>query len=289
MPISSESVLLTDRELIALIDLLADDDSSIRERVTAQLIEAGPRALLMLGTTDYVGTHAERVQVALCKVQQAQVLTRLKSFGQEAPNTSVEDGALLLAELMHPNLDRAGTYETIETLAEAAPRSIGGKNRTAGLKTLATYMYEECGFDGNHSDYDNPANSLLNQVLVRRVGLPISLAVVYLAVCARLHVPLEGVGLPFHFVLRLPGAGSQAYLDPFNQARLLNENDCRDLVRAHGYEITHNQFRAVSSLEITARIARNLLLSYQKRGDTEDENLMRLAHKKIQPGTELVG
>ena len=280
-------MLLTDRELIALIDLLADDDSLIRERVTAQLIEAGPRALSMLFATDCVGAHADRVQVALGKVQRAQVLTRLKVFGHEGPDASVEDGALLLAELIHPSLDRAGTYEAIETLAKRAPRSIGGKNRNADLKTLATYMYEECGFDGNHTDYDNPANSLLDQVLARRVGLPISLAVVYLAVCARLHVPLEGVGLPFHFVLRLPGAGSQDYLDPFNQARLLNENDCRDLVRAHGYEITHDQFRAVSSQEITARITRNLLLSYRKRGNTEDEHLMRLAHKQIQPGTEL--
>ena len=278
---------LTDRELIALIELLADDDSLIRERVTAQLIEAGPRALSVLCTTDCVGIHAERVQVVLGKARRAQVLTRLRVFGQESPNTSVEDGALLLAELIHPNLDRAGTYEAIETLAEAAPRSLGGKNRNVDLKTLATYMYEECGFDGSHTDYDNPENSLLDQVLARRVGLPISLAVVYLAVCARLHVPLEGVGLPFHFVLRLPGAGSQAYLDPFNQARLLNENDCRDLIQAHGYGITHDQFQAVSSQEITARIARNLLLSYRKRGDAEDENLMRLAHKQIQPGTEL--
>lgn len=280
---------MPERELIALVALLADDDLSIRDRVTTQLIEAGNHAISVLRATDCVGTHAEHVQVALTEVQRAQVLTRLGAFGQKGPNTSVEDGALLLAELIHPNLDLTGTYAAIETLANAAPPAIGRQNRAASLKALATYMYQECGFDGNHTDYGDPANSLLDQVVAHRVGLPITLAVVYLAVCARLHMPLEGIGLPFHFVLRLPGAGSQPYLDPFNQAQLLDENDCRDLIRARGYAVTHEHFRPVNSQEITARIARNLLVSYRKRGHAEREHLARLAHQQIQPDTELVG
>ena len=280
---------MTERELIALVALLADDDPSIRDRVTAQLVEAGNHGISVLRMTDCVGTHAERVQVALSEVQRAQVLARLGAFGQRGPTLSVEDGALLLAELMHPNLDLTSTYATIETLANAAPTSIGSQNRAVSLKALATYMYQECGFDGDHTDYEDPVNSLLDQVVARRVGLPITLAVVYLAVCARLHIPLEGIGLPFHFVLRLPGAGSQPYLDPFNQAQLLDENDCRDLICSRGYAVTHEHFRPVSSQEITARIARNLLVSYRKRGHAEREHLARLAHQQIQPDTELSG
>ena len=278
-----------DRDLRALVELLADPDPDVRTRVIAHLTRAGDRAVAALESARQTAPHADRIENALAAVHRTKALEALERFRSVEPDGPVEMGAVLVARVLNPRLDPADVRRTLDALAADAPDQVWHAAPAAGLQALAAYMYEVCGFDGARADYGNPANSLLDRVLMRRSGLPITLAVIYLAVAARLGVPLEGVGLPAHFVLRRPDAGTHPYLDPFNRGRLLDEADCRALVRAHGFTLRREHLVAVSPQEIAARICRNLLAAYRSRRDAEREQLARAAHRRLRPAVRLPG
>jgi len=156
------------------------------------------------------------------------------------PGPALVPAALAIAGVEYPALDPAPYVQRLERMGEAAE---GRMQRHAGaplhvvIATLNAYLYEELGFSGNRERYDDPRNSFLNEVLDRRVGIPISLAIVYLEIGRRAGVRLEGVNFPGHFLVRAPespsGADEELIIDPFHSGALLSEVDCRHLLRQH--------------------------------------------------------
>lgn len=277
-----------DRAVQAMVDMLADDDPSIRARVIAHLAQAGARAETALKAAEGATAHPGRIAEALVAIQRERALEALDRFRSLEPAGAAETGALLVAQVQYPRIDGDEVLRFLDELAEAAPGPVRDADPDQALRTLAVYMYSVWEFDGARTDYPNPANSLLDQVVKRRTGLPITLAVVYLAVAERVGMPLEGVGLPAHFMLRHPGAADRRYLDPFNRARLLNEEECGEIVRAHGFTPQRDHLAAVSPQEIAARICRNLILAYRREQDVAREDLARDAHRRLRPGQDML-
>jgi regulator of sirC expression with transglutaminase-like and TPR domain len=135
-------------------------------------------------------------------------------------------------------------------------------------------LYGTLGFHGNDKDYYDPRNSLINDVLERRLGIPISLAVVYCETARRLGVPARGVGFPGHFIVRIdrPYAVGQEplYVDPFFSGRSLDEAALnRMIARALGPDATlkPEHLAPATSRAILVRILTNLKAIYLQRGD----------------------
>ena len=277
-----------DRAVRAMVDMLADDDPAIRERVVAHLVQAGDRAVAALQTARGTTAKPDRIEEALAAFDREKALTELDRFRLIEPAGSAETGALLVARVLDPRIDADEVGRILDQLADDAPDPVREADPDRALRSLAVYMHGARGFDGAHSDYPNPANSLLDQVVRRRTGLPITLSVVYLAVARRIGMPLEGVGLPAHFVLRHPGASDQPYLDPFNRGRVLGEAKCQEIVRAHGFTLRRDHLATVSPQEIAARTCRNLILAYRRQHDIKRENLAREAHRRLRPGQDLL-
>ncbi len=275
------------RDVWAMVDLLADDDPEIRARVIPHLARAGDRAIAALESARPTVPHADRIAEALAAIHRTNALEALERFASVEPAGLAETGALLVTRVLNPAIDPMGVNQALDDLAAQAPEPTRDSNPTIALPALAAHLYEGCGFDGARADYPNPANSLLDRVIERRVGLPITLSVVYLAVAGRVGIPLEGVGLPAHFVLRHPSSTDRPYLDPFNRGRLLGEADCADIVRAHGFTLRREHLTAVSPQEIAARICRNLLVAYRRRRDHEREQLARDAHRRLRPNLDI--
>jgi regulator of sirC expression with transglutaminase-like and TPR domain len=109
----------------------------------------------------------------------------------------------------------------------------------ARVAALNTYLFDEAGFAGNETRYEDPRNSCLNDVLERRTGIPISLAIVYIDVARRAGVTLEGVNFPGHFLVRYParsddlGGLHDLLIDPFHRGALVSEADCRRLLERY--------------------------------------------------------
>jgi len=152
------------------------------------------------------------------------------------PGQALAPAALAIARVEYPSLDPAPYLQRLERMGEAAEGRLqrqaqGGP--AAQIATLNAYLYEELGFSGNADHYDDPRNSFLNEVLDRRLGIPISLAVVYLEIGRRGGLRLEGVNFPGHFLVRAPDAAEDLIVDPFHGGALLTEIDCRQLLREY--------------------------------------------------------
>jgi regulator of sirC expression with transglutaminase-like and TPR domain len=164
----------------------------------------------------------------------------------DAPGQDLAAAALAIAGVEYPSLDAGRYLDALDRMGEEAAvrlRSAGSPDDT--LRAFNEYLYDELGFSGNREQYDDPRNSFLNEVLDRRTGIPISLAVVYMEVARRAGLKVAGINFPGHFLLRAPAmrgvqAGSPAripheffIIDPFHGGARLSELDCRELLRQH--------------------------------------------------------
>jgi regulator of sirC expression with transglutaminase-like and TPR domain len=165
---------------------------------------------------------------------------------ERAMNTAGEElgpVSLAIARVEYPSLDPAPYLAQLDRMGREARARVG---RDAGpadaVRALNEYLYDESGFGGNRERYDDPRNSFLNDVLDRRTGIPIALAIVYLEVARRAGLAVAGVNFPGHFLLRSGGAHARdlagdsnggLIIDPFHGGALLSEIDCRQLLRQH--------------------------------------------------------
>ena len=154
-----------------------------------------------------------------------------------ASGAELGPAALTIARIEYPALDVQRYLDRLDEMGARASRRLEGATLSSSdtIATLNEYLYEEEGFGGNRDQYDDPRNSFLNEVLDRRTGIPITLAVVYLEVARRAGLSITGVNFPGHFLLRAPGglAGDDLIIDPFHGGALLSEFDCRQLLRNH--------------------------------------------------------
>jgi regulator of sirC expression with transglutaminase-like and TPR domain len=101
-------------------------------------------------------------------------------------------------------------------------------NSPLKMAAINRHLFDELGYSGDHDEYYDPRNSYLNQVFERRLGSPISLALVQMEVARRLGIPLDGVSFPGHFLVRLPVDDGVLVMDPFNGGRPLDVDELRD-------------------------------------------------------------
>lgn len=177
------------------------------------------------------------------------------------PGEALAPAALAIARVEYPTLDAGPYLQRLERMGEAAAGRLQRENPSR-IATLNAYLYEELGFSGNREHYDDPRNSFLNEVLDRRLGIPISLAAVYLEIGRRAGVRLEGVNFPGHFLVR---ANDDVIIDPFHAGALLSEVDCRHLLRQHlGDEAAfdHRLLATATRQHIVVRMLVNLKRLY---------------------------
>jgi len=168
----------------------------------------------------------------------------VRQFTQVATSDdpSLATPALLIARLGYPHLDPGPYLTRLEQMGEGAASRLTATDPPAAprgpIDALNRFLFEDQGFSGNTSDYDDPRNSFLNQVLDRRTGIPITLALVYIEVARRAGIRVDGVNFPGHFLLRFPFGPqddneSAVLVDPFHGGTVLSEDDCRALLKKH--------------------------------------------------------
>ncbi|HVI58153.1 MAG TPA: SirB1 family protein [Luteimonas sp.] len=184
--------------------------------------------------------------------------------------------ALLIARDEYPGLD-ADLYDTLLQSHAAGMRAeIDAIDHWAlKMQAINRHLFEELGYAGNHEEYYDPRNSYLNEVFERRLGNPISLAMVQMEVARRLGVPLDGVSFPGHFLVRLPVDDGVLVMDPFNRGRPLDVDELRQRARPHlggdvpDDEVLSQILHPASHRAILARVLRNLHGVYEDAGDWE--------------------
>lgn len=189
---------------------------------------------------------------------------------QPAASIELAHAALLIAAEEKPGLDVEHYRALLYELGMEARERIAARDDAAqAVGAFNKYIFEELGFAGNQSDYYDPRNSLLSDVLDKRTGIPISLSVVYMEIGRRAGLHVEGIGLPGHFIVRVEDArGESALVDPFN-GRIVDREDCQerlDTIYGGQAPLTDAHLQPVSTREILARLLRNLKGVYAGAG-----------------------
>ncbi len=182
----------------------------------------------------------------------------------------VARAAMLLAAAEYPQLNVERELFAFQRLAGAiSSKFLDDNDPLYCVNVISEHLFDDMGFRGDADNYYDPRNSYLNQVLERRAGIPITLAVVYMEVGRRLKVPLLGIGMPGHFLVRHREI-ENLYIDAFSGGILLSEEECRDIVGelAHGdIAWSPDLLKPVSNREIIARMIRNLKAIYMADED----------------------
>jgi len=175
---------------------------------------------------------------------------------------------LLIAAQLQPDLDtQTYQHKLDEMCAEMQQRIHDGMDTEARIQQLNQYFYDELGFAGDKQDYYLPDNSLLNLVIDRRRGIPITLAVIYLKLAGVIGVDAYGIGFPGHYLVGVYGEDNDIVLDPFDQGQTLDHNQLRNMlqqlthVRADEIVLGKNLLPAAKS-DSVVRILRNLKQIY---------------------------
>ena len=190
-----------------------------------------------------------------------------------AAEMRLAEGALLIALEANPELDIDACLQRLDGMAEAVSGDLGMELEPHRIVScLNACVFKEHGLRGNRKDYYDPRNSFLNEVLERKVGIPITLAVIYIDVGRGAGLPVDGVGLPGHFVVRYGAHPEPFYVDPFHTGKLLSAKDCAERVKEiYGPDLQWQDsfLEVVDDLHILSRVLNNLKVIYVRKGAHE--------------------
>jgi regulator of sirC expression with transglutaminase-like and TPR domain len=186
----------------------------------------------------------------------------------EQPDQQIDlvRAAIYIALEEYPYLDVEEYLNAIETMAaELQERLPSAPYPLKIIQTINHYLYEDLGFVGNTTNYYDPRNSFLNEVIDRRTGIPITLSLVYLAIAERIDFPMVGVGMPGHFLIRPDVEEMEIFVDAFHQGEILFPQDCQQRlsqVYQQPVELKPELLPTVSNRQFLARMLTNLKMIY---------------------------
>jgi len=206
------------------------------------------------------------------------------------PDDAIDLGeaALIIASQEYPSLNEGYYLNRLDAMAADVGLLMAGETDPARIiGVINSYLYGTLGFKGNETDYANPRNSFLNDVIELRTGIPITLSLLYLEITKRLGLPLEGIGLPGHFIIRYRETasqtlgrfmgretsdennsneeGNQILLDPFNAGAILSPEDCAEMMRqlyGRPLPMLSLYLRAINPRQFLSRMLNNLKAAY---------------------------
>lgn len=181
--------------------------------------------------------------------------------------------ALVVARDEYPDLDVADYERRVGALARDLLDRRPASDPVAGVRAINALLFDELGFSGNQSDYYDPRNSYLNDVLDRKLGIPISLGLLQIALAQGLGLDMRGVSFPGHFLVSLPVDGGLLVLDPYHRGRSVDLAELKARARPHlgNQDVQDEQVRSLlapaTNRAILARMLRNLKALYAERDD----------------------
>lgn len=258
----------------AIARLLRDNDPATVSLLKEQLIESGSD-----------GVAALRGLLAL---DDAAVTAHVREVLERIETGEAQDDMLLCAHLFpeHGDIEAAWWLLTSCFEPEAPITKLrrkldawGGRLRLlvakAGsarerLLAMTTFMAQDLGFRGNAAEYYDPKNSILSDVIETRLGIPISLAMLYVIIGRRANMQIDGINLPGHFIAR----HERILFDPFHQGRILSRPDCEAILARQRLKAQSNYFAPASSRLVLMRMLANLVFIFERAGEREKHRLV---------------
>lgn len=199
--------------------------------------------------------------------------TKLNQY-LETSTADILDASFLVARHAYPALDSEQYEETLSQWSEQLKGRL--ENIEAHLDRITVlnkFIYQDLGFTGNYDNYYDAKNSLINDVIDRRKGIPLTLSIVYMELANRVGITLEGTSFPGHFLVKLTLQEGLVVLDPYNHGISLDEDDLKQILKNSQLKPTEDlikkSLRSPTPREAVVRMLRNLKIVYMKTGEKE--------------------
>jgi regulator of sirC expression with transglutaminase-like and TPR domain len=259
----------------ALLRLLDDSSPAVRQSLVAYFARLGPVAERFLRELA-LGENWDLSNAANWYLRELKYNDPIADFRGfiRSLNYELETGSLLLARTVSTTVDIGACCAALDKMAQrcrelmAEPSSFREKCRIVNR-----VLFHEWGFRGNVEYYTDPQNSLLDHVLARRKGIPISLSIVYLLVAERLGLDVEPVGLPGHFMVGCFADRTPFFIDPFEQGLFRSHSEVIEFLRQRGQVPQAGDLAPSSVRDVLSRSCRNLSNHYRQAGDLERARL----------------
>jgi regulator of sirC expression with transglutaminase-like and TPR domain len=257
-------------QIRALIRLLSDGDERIAHTIAGKLTEIGDPAVPLLREAEIEQPEmAARISGIMDDIRGQRLEGDFHTLSAcDDDNLDLEAGAFLIAQFAYPDLEASSYGDVLDAMAREVRERLGRKASGEEIvKAINRHLFVEQGFAGNTHQYYDVDNSYLNRVLERKTGIPISLGVVYLLVGKRLKLPVFGVGMPGHFLVKYEADRYRIFVDCFNGGALLTQKDCARFLDQAGYGFDERYLQKTPSRAILIRMIKNLVAIYNKMED----------------------
>ena len=216
-------------------------------------------------------------------VHPAEARRQFREFAEgEITNENLARGALLIALEDYPRLDVDAHVANLDALADRVKRrSVRGEPAIFRLGHVHAEMFDVDRYRGDPANYYDPRNAYLNEVIDRRIGIPITLSIIFLHVATRVGLNSSGVGLPGHYLVKVQFELNEVYVDPFHGGTTLTLDEIgrllEDMTRRQ-IRLSSAHLRAWSGRETLVRVLANLenmwrLSGEQRRADSARERV----------------
>lgn len=258
-------------EIKSLLKLLDDEDEQVFVAARERLLSHNEAVLPYLPENIVLGTTAsQRIsdikETILRMVFKDQFRTLKKDHSGDI---DLEEGIILIAKQRFTGIDITPYITQLNAYALELKEKLSSiTDKTEILRRTISFFVEEKGLTGNQTEYYSENNYFINRVLDTKLGIPITLSSIYLLVGKRIDLPIRGIGLPGHFILRFSFGTTNVYFDPFNNGKILSVNECQEMVKNLGFTYSEEYLLPVTNKQIIERMLRNIILFLEKKQET---------------------
>ncbi|MBK8552503.1 MAG: transglutaminase family protein [Ignavibacteria bacterium] len=280
MPETKKTTLTERPELEHLIKLLDDEDENIYSSVRDRFLSHGDHSFIYL--KKYINDEniliKKRASEIISILNFETFREKFHSVSADKENGILEEAIFLLALFEYPEADIEYYKRELDKMAgdiESGLLKINSNHKKLDtldiLNTVNNYLFFEKGFKGNAENYYEPENSYLNKVMDRKLGIPVTLSIIYLLISKRLNLPVFGISLPGHFIIKYSDQEEEFFIDPFNNGSIISMNEAKEFIKKIG--VSKDDFDNIpylknsSDKEIILRVMRNLVEIYKNQND----------------------
>lgn len=260
--------MISEGYIVSLVKLLDDEDASVSKIAYEKLLNLGNDALpVLLKIKDVASDKAKSLLLEIVDViRYRKYVDDVISFFA-APEKDIEKGSFLVAKFAYPEVNFKHYSEILDLMAvELRKRIYTKENFYDIVETVNKFFFVEQGFRGNMENYYDIDNALINRVIDRRLGIPITLSLIYILVGKRVNLPVYGIAMPGHFIVRYESNGFEIYVDPFDSGRIMTRAECEKFVSQIGYSEKDIYFKRATPELFVKLMFENLALAYKSNG-----------------------
>ncbi len=277
---------MTEKEIRALVSLLDDDDEEVIMHVEGKIRSLGSEVIRFLEVQweeSFDPVLQKKLEDLIHDLQIDGMVERLQAWINGGALNLLE-GMWILNTYLYPDLSYEKLLAEIEQLYYRVWLEYRDQmSPTEKVKVMNNLFYNTMGFGPNTKNFHSPANSMISVVLENKRGNPITLCVIYMIIAQKLGMPVYGVNLPNLFVLTFTQGNVQFYINVFNRGIIFSKTDIEHYITQLKLKQNKTFYEPCSNQDIVQRVLRNMILSYEKSGDSDRSQELERVLEAISP------